>query len=262
VRKCEATLTELLLVSDLSKTFGGVKAVRQLSFSISKGDIKALVGPNGAGKTTALNMISRLLKPDSGKIMFAGRSLGAEPSHALAGLGIARTFQTSQVFPSLSVVENVMIGGHSKGAAGFFSAMINTRSVAKEEKLLAEKARSALELVGMSEAAETPVSALSYGSVRLVEMARALVSDPKLIVMDEPAAGLNDRETEDLGTLLKSLKSLGQTILLVEHHMPMVMRVSDSIVVMNYGQKLAEGPPIEIARNPAVIEAYLGTERL
>jgi branched-chain amino acid transport system ATP-binding protein len=248
----------LLDVRALVKRFGGVTAVNALNMTVRAGDIHALIGPNGSGKTTTLNVISALYRADGGSIRFDGTELIGRPSHAIARLGIARTFQNIRLFGELSVVENVMIGRHVRTRVGFIGALLPGGATAREERATRERAHELLEFVGLESAAGAAARSLPYGDQRRVEIARALASEPRLLLLDEPAAGMNPAETDTLVALLRRIRDQGTTLLLIEHDMNLVMSVSDRITVLNFGQHIAEGPPDEVARNRDVITAYLG----
>jgi len=253
--------TPLLAVHDLSRRFGGVAAVEALSCDIHSGHVTALIGPNGAGKTTAINLIAGVLKPDRGDVQLEGRSLQGLKINERATLGIARTYQTPQMIPELSVLENVMTGGHRFGKYGFLDALWRPWIRGREDQALRARAQAALERVSLpsnywNDAAES----LAFGHQRRVEIARALAQAPKLILLDEPAAGLNPSETAEIARLLETLAAEGRGILLVEHDMAMVMSISAHIVVLNFGRKIAQGSPQEVSSNDEVVQAYLGVD--
>ena len=249
----------ILEVQDISVRFGGIVALDALSFEIDEGQILGLIGPNGAGKTTMFNVISRVYKPTAGSITFAGQNLLALRPEEIARQGISRTFQNLALWPRLSILENVMLGAHTLGRNGFVRSALRI-GVRSEERRLAMSAYEILEELGLADLAFRPAAGLPYGTLKRVEIARALASRPKLLMLDEPAAGLTHSEVDDLGELVKQLRDRhGLTVLLVEHHMSMVMAISDNIVVLNFGSKIAAGGPAEISRNPRVIDAYLGS---
>ena len=248
----------LLEVRGLVKRFGGVIAVNALDMTVRPGDVHALIGPNGSGKTTTLNVISGLYRSDGGSIRFDGAEIAGRPAHAIARRGIARTFQNIRLFGELSVLTNVMIGRHVRTKIGFLGALLPGGGTAREERETRERALELLRFVGIEQLAGAQARSLPYGDQRRVEIARALASEPRLLLLDEPAAGMNPAETDDLVALLRRIREGGTTLLLIEHDMNLVMSVSDRITVLNFGQHIAEGPPAEIARNRDVITAYLG----
>ena len=245
--------TAFLDVRDISVVFGGLKAVNGLSFQVEQGRIHALIGPNGAGKSTTFNCISRFYTPSSGSVTFEGRELTSVSPHRMASLGIARTFQNLELFAELSVLENVLLGTHSRGAGTL------GRLLRRPDRETEDFAMHLLERVGLADERHQPARDLDFGRQKLLELARALAIKPKLLLLDEPAAGLRNREIESLDRLLKELVARdGITVLLVEHVMQLVMSISDRITVMAFGEKIAEGTPAEIGSNARVIEAYLG----
>jgi len=253
----EAALLEL---HDLRKEFGGLEAVKDVSFTVREGQIKALIGPNGAGKTTIFNVLTGVLPAESGRATFAGRSLLGMPPHRVAALGVGRTFQTTLLFDQMTVLENVMVGYHLRGKVGLLASALWAFGVAAEERRTREAATEALAWVGLVEAAERAAGGLPIGQRRLVEVARALAAEPRLLLMDEPAAGLNMRETEQMGELIHQIRDAGITVLLVEHDMSLVMGISEEILVLDHGERLAEGPPEVIRTDEKVVAAYLGEE--
>ncbi len=250
----------LLEVQGIARAFGGVQALDNVSFAVEEGRIHAVIGPNGAGKTTLFNIISGLLRPHAGRITFAEQDITAMPPHRISCAGIARTFQTLALFENMTVLENVMVGRHIRSRAGAIAAALRLPSQRHEEKCIREAALGHLSSVGLFSKAEAPVSALSFGQRRLVELARALATEPRLLLLDEPASGLNPRETDDLARLIRRVRDSGVTVLLVEHDMSMVMDISDEIVVLHYGRPIASGPPAEIRADPEVVAIYLGGE--
>jgi branched-chain amino acid transport system ATP-binding protein len=250
----------MLEVNGLSKFFGGVHAVQAVSFTVGAQEIVGLIGPNGAGKTTCFNLISGLLPPSSGGVRLSGKNLVGLPPYRRARLGLARTFQNIQLFGGMTVLDNVLTGFHLRQKVGVFAALLPLPSVRRAYAGNRRQALELLELVGLAGKENDPAESLAYGDQRRLEIARALAQAPKLLLMDEPAAGLNPRETADLMGLMERLGSLGITLLVIEHDMTLVMGLCQRIVVLDHGQVIATGPPREIRRDPRVIEAYLGRE--
>lgn len=247
-------------IKNVSKNFGGIKALTDVSFSIEEGEILGLIGPNGAGKTTMFNLITAMFPSSSGEISFVGKKLADLKPHEITKKGICRTFQNIRLFSEMSVRENVMVGCHCRLKTKVWKSVLRTKSQKQEEKMVYEKSEEILEIVGLTEQSESIAKNLSYGQQRRLEIARALASEPKLLLLDEPAAGMNERETKDLFDLIKRIQKLNITILLIEHDMPLVMKICNRIIVLNFGKKIAEGSPQEIQSNKEVIEAYLGVE--
>jgi branched-chain amino acid transport system ATP-binding protein len=248
----------LLQVDGLTKEFGGVRAVAEVSFAVEAGTIHSVIGPNGAGKTTLFNLVTGVYTPTSGKVSLDGRDLTAFTTSARAGLGMQRTFQNLQIFFNMTALENVMAGRHLHLGTGLFASLLGLPKIRRETTLAREKAAELMRQVGLEKWLDAGADSMPYGALKRLEIARALAAEPKLLLLDEPAAGLNPKETAEIDDLIREIARTGVTVVLVEHDMKLVMNVSDRILVLDYGRKLAEGTADEVRRNPDVIKAYLG----
>jgi len=250
----------LLRVDNVGKNFGGLAAVDGVSFSVGEGEILGLIGPNGAGKTTLFNLITSTFAPTGGRLLFRGESIAGLAPHSIVRKGICRTFQNIRLFPRMTALENVMVGRHPRSGAGIWGGVLRTRRQRDEEADIREKSGELLALMGLSGCGDLTAGKLPYGHQRRLEIARAMAAEPKLLLLDEPAAGMNESETREIQSLILTIRGMGVTVLLIEHDMSLVMKVCDRLVVLNFGRKIAEGAPAEIRANPEVVEAYLGRE--
>jgi branched-chain amino acid transport system ATP-binding protein len=250
----------LLEIKNISKRFGGLQAVKDVSFSVQKGSIKAVIGPNGAGKTTLFNLVSGFLCPDAGAIIYQGVPINGKEPYEIAGYGLSRTFQHIKLFAHMTALENVMVGCHVRSRAGFLAGMLNLPWTRREEQGIRDRAHEMMDFLGIVNLAGAGALSLSYGQQRAVELARALAGGPTMLLLDEPAAGLNMRETADVAQLIARVRNLGITVLIVEHDMSLVMNISDEIVVLSYGEKIADGVPGAVQINPEVVSVYLGED--
>jgi branched-chain amino acid transport system ATP-binding protein len=250
----------VLSVRHLTKSFGGLKAINDVTFDAAPDQVTALIGPNGAGKTTVFNLITNILSKDQGQVLFLGRDLVGMSAVKIAGLGLIRTFQSARVFPGMTAIENVMVGGHRLASGSGASEMLWLPAARDEERVMLRRAEAMLELVGLAPFKDTHATELPMGAQKLLEVIRALMAQPKLLCLDEPAAGLNDTETQELANLLRAIRTLGIPVLIVEHNMSLVMNVADQVVVIDSGAIIARGTPAAIQNNKQVIEAYLGRE--
>jgi len=253
-------LNNILQVKSLRKSFGGVVALDDLSFEVQEGQIKSIIGPNGAGKTTLFNIIGGMYRPTSGEVWFREKNISRVPPHVAAKRGISRTFQNLQLFANMTVLENVMVGRHCRTKTGFLRSALKLPGAVKEEKRTVARAMDILRFVGLEGSAHRGAATLPFGKERLVEIARALATQPKLLLLDEPASGLNLRETEEVGKLIQKIRDTGKTIVVVEHDMSLVMGISEEVLVLDHGSRIAEGPPRHVQKHPDVLKVYLGEE--
>ena len=251
---------DLLHVTHMSKAFGGVRAIDDLSFDVREGIVHSIIGPNGAGKTTLVNLLTGVYRPTSGRVAFGGLDLTGAPPHAFAAARIGRTFQNLQIFYNMSVVENVMTGRHRLASSALLPTLFHTRGLARAERETRVRALEWLRFLGLANRADARADALPYGALKRLEIARALAGEPRLLFLDEPAAGLNSTEAAEIGALIRKVAETGTTIVLIEHNMRLVMGVSDHVLVLDHGRRLCEGSAFDVRNDPRVIEAYLGAD--
>ena len=253
-------MNPVLKTEGLSKHFGGVKALNELDLEVTSGAIQSVIGPNGAGKTTLFNVISNVIPPTDGEVIFMGENITRRQTHVIANMGLTRTFQNLRLFSEMTVLENVMVGMHIRSKGGFFASALKLPGVFREERRIRDESREWLRFVGLDDQTDQIAGSLPFGNQRILELARALASKPRLLMLDEPAAGLNMRETQDMAGLISRVRDLDITVLLVEHDMDLVMEVSDHVTVLDQGRKIAEGDPESIRKDEVVLKAYLGEE--
>jgi len=253
-------LSAILEVKGLSRHFGGLRAVDSVDFTVKEGSIKAVIGPNGAGKTTLFHLISGCLPPTSGTVSFMGHSIESLRPFEIAALGMGRTFQHIRLFQGMSALDNVMVGRHTKSGSGFIASMLALPKARREDGRIRQKALEEMEFLGITDLADTSATSLSFGQQRSVELARALALEPRLLLLDEPAAGLNMHETAEVGGVIRKIRDRGVTVLIVEHDMSLVMNISDEVMVLSYGSKIAEDEPLAVQKNEEVVRVYLGED--
>ncbi len=253
-------MSTILQVTSLRKNFGGVVALDDLSFEVSEGQLKSVIGPNGAGKTTLFNIISGIYPPSSGQVRFNGKDISSLPPHVVARKGISRTFQNLQLFANMTVLENVMVGRHCRTKVGLLRSALRLPGVVKEEKTTVAAAMELLDFVSLANSAHRGAATLPFGKQRQVEIARALATEPRLLLLDEPASGLNVRETEEVGLLIQKIRDTGKTVVVVEHDMSLVRGISEEVLVLDHGKRIAEGPPRQVQKHPEVLRVYLGED--